>query len=146
MERKTEKQLAARVHPDVAEWLGTIADTPTGGATVVLEAAPTLYRRALAEVRGQFSAAEAKLILDAMNGTHLVGQLIGQHLHANVADAIELNALHKKWGVDAEKLDKTLGTLTSFQCAAIEWWAAAFWCGEYNDADFERAHLALLAG
>lgn len=144
--RKEPKQLAARVSPDVADWCATIADTPTGGATVVLEAAPTLYRQALAEIRGQFTEAEAKLVLDALNGVHLVGGLLGQHLALEVHDAVALNALHRKWGVDAEKLDRAIGGLTSFQRAAVEMWGASFWVGDYQDEEFTRRHIALLVG
>lgn len=146
MKRKIKKQVTVRLDSGAAEWLGSVADTTTAGATTILEAAPTLYRQALAEVRGQFSESECELILDALNGVCLAGGLAGQHLHANVADHISLNAAHKKWGVGAEKISHTIGRLTSFQRAAVELWGAAFWRGKYSAAEFARDHLALITG
>ena len=140
------KRIGPRLDRHTAEALALAHETLNAGAEYVLEAWPTLISRALGEVRGRFGASEARLILDVLNGTLLTAGLAGQHLPLAVADGIALDHLDRKWEVDGAALRATVDGLTSYQCAAVEWWAASFWRGEYSDETFERDHLARVTG
>lgn len=142
-----------RVDPEVARWLGAMADSPEIAA-YLLESAPFLWDALLGDAAGklQLSEPEAKAILDACNGLHLTAALAGQHLELELQDADRLNGLGERWGVDPDFLDR-IHLLSRGERWAVELWCAAFWVagsaerfpgGRYNDPDFERAHLALL--
>lgn len=105
-----------------------------------------LYRISLAGARAKLhlAAAEARLILDACNGLWLTEEILGQHLRAEVQDAIRLNGADEKWGVDGKSLVARLRELPLPLTAAVEIWIAEFWAGDYNDDAFEAAHLARL--
>lgn len=105
-----------------------------------------LYRISLAGARAKLrlTAAEARLILDACNGLWLTEEILGQHLRAEVQDAIRLNGHDEKWGVDGKSLVARLRELPLPLTAAVEIWIAEFWAGDYNDDAFEAAHLARL--
>jgi len=91
------------------------------------------------------SEREAKLVLDACNGLWLTGDLMGQHLRAEVHDAIDLNRLDEKWAVDGRSLVSRLRDLPLPLTAAVEIWIADFWSSEkLNDETWERDHLALV--
>jgi hypothetical protein len=113
-----------------------------------------LYRMLLADAasRLELEPAEAKLILDACNGLHLLteidgsGGLLGQHLRLEVQDSISLNQLDTKWHVDGRSLVRRLRDLPRTLSGAVETWVSEFWGGEYNDETFEREHIALLTG
>jgi hypothetical protein len=123
---------------------------PNAAVTFATELLAIAYPRALAEIRGRFTEPEARLMLDAMNGTMWIGSeapsLVGQRIAVEVADGCQLNGLDDKWRVDWTKLEATLGGLTSFQLVALELWCGEFWAGAYNDEGFEREHLAKLCG
>src|SRR5687768_2541734 len=108
-----------KIGPDISdetlETLESMFETKNAGAIYVLEMWPMLYQRALAEIRGRFSNAEAKLILDALNGLLLTPGIAGQHLAIEVQDSITLNSYHTKWDVNPERIMETIVGLTSFQ-------------------------------
>lgn len=62
-----------------------------------------LLARSLAEWRSQLSAAELALILDATNGT-FADTFSLSHLWAEIADAVSLDGLDRKWEVDGAAL------------------------------------------
>lgn len=79
---------------------------------------------ALAE---QFTDAECGLILDACNGVMLSDTMSVQLLPYGVADAIGLDGIDKKWGVDGQVLmDKLNGTSYADRMAIADsiqiWW------------------------
>jgi hypothetical protein len=123
---------------------------PNAAVTFAAELLAVAYPRALAEIRGRLSEAEAKLILDVMNGTIWIGAeapgFVGQRVRVEVADGIAISQLDEKWEVDAARLHETLAGMTSFQLVALELWCGEFWAGEYNDEGFEREHLAKVVG
>lgn len=113
----------------------------------MFEAWPALVHQAWREIRAGagFRRPELHLVLDAMNGTQLLGPLLGQHLVANVEDAIRLNAAAEKWDVDPDALKDKLRRLGSFERAAMELWCRAFRASEkLNDQEWERVHLGVL--
>jgi len=142
--RGETKTIAPRIDHQTIEWYAQNFESATAGATLILESWPTIYTATLSELRGVFSEPELKLMLDVCNGLALTGRLVGSHLLLEVADGCVLNGADTKWAVDREVLVGKLRPLLRAQCAALECWAAAFWAGEYNDTEFEQAHLALL--
>jgi len=50
-------------------------------------------------IRGQFTEAEAKLMIDCLNGT-IMDQVAIQVIEANFQDGIALDGLDRKWKVD----------------------------------------------
>jgi len=104
-----------------------------------------LLRRARAGLR--LSRAEACLVCDALNGVALsdyadpsggASFLGAQMLGAEVADAIALNRLHEKWGLDDEQaraLAHRLHTLPLLHRVAFVDAVEAFWrrCTEDTD-------------
>jgi len=154
--RGTERKVVAPlIDLSALEWYAENFDTPTGGASLILESFPALYLTVLSDLRGRFTEAEARLILDALNGLLLTPRLVGSHLELEVHDAVKLNGLDEKGEVDGKALLTKLRALTRFDRAVIEMWARAFWvggdreqypAGRYNDADFEQRHIAMLVG
>jgi len=92
-----------------------------------------IYRQLLAiglrEV--EWTEAEASLICDALNGTYLLD--LGDEPHswrwwpANVEDAIRLDKLDAKWGVDAAALVSKIKHLSATGLAAVADAAERFW-------------------
>lgn len=90
-----------------------------------------------------FSEAEASLLVDACNGW-LIEPHTAQLLWAEVADAISLDSLDRKWDVDGPALVERLRRLTPFEalaaCDAIE----RFWRGDYSDTAAGLARVGLV--
>jgi hypothetical protein len=89
-----------------------------------LERLYTLYRHALANMN--LSAKEACLIADALNGI-LFEPATAQLLWANIAEAISVDGLDTKWGVDGKALVERLRTADHLTCFAIIDAAERFW-------------------
>jgi len=97
------------------------------GSSYVLEAFPSLYQRAHRDLAGTFSTNELKLIIDIMRNGHLLTPgLAGQHIALAVSDAIDLDGLDKKMGVDKTVILQKLACLPSFSRACLEIWAVAY--------------------
>jgi hypothetical protein len=97
------------------------------GPGYVLESFPSLYKRTLDGLRGVFTESELRLILNALNGLFLTPGLAGQHLGLSVADAMQLDNLAIKHGVQAKKLNAKIADLKPFEAAVMEIWAIGFW-------------------
>lgn len=86
----------------------------------------TLLQHARIGLRPRFTKNECAIVLDAMNG--LAGDFVHQQMLAgNVADAIALEGLDKKWGIDKDELLGKLSALTYTETVAIldaceQWW------------------------
>jgi hypothetical protein len=106
------------------------------GAELVLDAFPVLYRRGLADLKGQFSGPELSLLLDAFNGLYLTPGLLGQHLVASATDGIRLEGLAEKWGVEPDSFLARLDSLSFFEKACLEIWLRAYW--ESGEEDHEQ--------
>jgi hypothetical protein len=121
----------AKITPRIADttekWLSENFSSKHAGAELVLDAFPVLYRRGLADLKGQFSGPELSLLLDAFNGLYLTPILLGQHLVASATDGIRLEGLDKKWGVEADRFLQKLDSLSFFERSCLEIWLRAFW-------------------
>jgi hypothetical protein len=121
----------AKITPRIADttekWLSENFSSKHAGAELVLDAFPVLYRRGLADLKGQFSGPELSLLLDAFNGLLLAPNLLGQHLVASATDGIRLEGLAEKWGVEPESFLARLDSLSFFERACLEIWLRAYW-------------------
>lgn len=120
---------APRISDKSAEFIPTQFPSLNAGLEYIADSWPALHRKALAETMGEFNKKELALVIDVFNSCALTPGLAGQHLAPAVADGISFEGLDKKWGVDRAKILRKIAGLTSFQAAAIEIWAAAFWVG-----------------
>lgn len=89
-----------------------------------LERLYRLYRYAVREVT--LTPEEACLIADALNGT-LMDADSASTLWAEVDDAIRMDGLDAKWGVDGQALVKKLRGLDRTACLAIADAVERFW-------------------
>jgi hypothetical protein len=118
---------APRLPEPSANFYPTVFRSLNGGLEYVLDAFPTLYKRALAEIQNYFIDDELRLVIDTFNATMLTPGLAGQHIGISVADAIALDSIDRKWGIDADQLIAKIAKLTTFQSACLEIWANGFW-------------------
>lgn len=96
------------------------------------------------------SVPEASLIVDACNGVAFVDPMTIRFLWAEVADAIRLNELDKKWHVDRNTLVRNkLQNLTFGQTTAIVDAAERFWSlvghGDARDTEELLREVGLIA-
>lgn len=129
-------KIGPRISDATDKWLSENFATKHAGAELVLDAFPVLYRRGLADLKGQFSGPELSLLLDALNGLYLTPILLGQHLVASATDGIQLDRLDKKWGVEPESFLQKLDSLSFFEKACLEIWLRAYW--ESGEEDHEQ--------
>jgi hypothetical protein len=110
-----------------------------GGSSIVinrdLERLYTMYRRAIREV--PLTLAEARLIVDALNGS-LFDANTAPMLWASIEDAIKLDGLAEKWGVDGPALVEKLRGLSAFHCMALVDAAERFWSMSADGRDLDK--------
>lgn len=151
MNDRRDLQTVIRLSREEREALDEVAaDTGADSMSAAIRDLPrlvkshhALMRAALEPLRGKLAAGEVNLILDCMNGAHLLEELLGQHVRANVADGIALNELHTKWTVDRAHLLGALETAPRAVLVAIELWSAWLWRRDQDRDlwDLERAWL-----
>ena len=130
-------KITPRILDTTEKWLSENFATKHAGAEFVLDAFPVLYRRGLADLRGQFSAPELSLLLDVFNGLYfLTPGLLGEHLVAPATYGIRLEGLAEKWGVEKDSFLARLDSLSFFERACLEIWLRAFW--ESGTEDHEQ--------
>lgn len=86
-----------------------------------------LYDRALRRL--DLTVDEACLIVDAMNGT-IHDERTSLMFSFGVEDAIQLDGLDEKWGVDGNALMDKLSTLDEIGCMAVVDAAERYWHNE----------------
>ena len=86
-----------------------------------------LYDRALRRL--DLTVDEACLIVDAMNGT-IHDERTSLMFSFGVEDAIQLDGLDEKWGVDGKALMDKLSTLDEIGCMAVVDAAERYWHNE----------------
>lgn len=74
------------------------------------------------------SYGEAMVIVDALNGYLMTPELPQLMVH-NVRDAIQMDGIDEKWGVDGKALIERLAQLSPIECLAVtdaveRWWNA----------------------
>lgn len=99
-----------------------------------------MLRVARSEAAKLLSKDEAALIADAMNGIMTDPQTIGLLPHG-IRDAIDLDKLDKKWGVDGEMLVAKLENVPLLTLAAIVDAAERFWAAVARGEDRELREM-----
>lgn len=98
----------------------------------------------LAQARKKLTKPEASLILDVQNGTYVddgpafARWVIGDSLAFQISDAISLDGLDQKWGVDGPALLEKVRGLGHAETLALLDWAARYWGDEKADLDAYR--------
>lgn len=103
-----------------------------------LERYYNIMNRALKEI--SLTENEAMAIVDSLNGTMIDSFSIGL-IWANLEDAISLEGLDSKWGIDGQALvekmkNASIGYLTALADAIERWWATP---GELSNAEKLKA-------
>lgn len=128
IKRSRYAKLSITVSPAV---LAEIERREEGNVSAVfnrsLERYFALLSRSLARWREQLSDDECALIIDATNGTMFADTFSLGYLAAEVADAISMDGLADKWGVDGPALVEKLGASgimgqTALIDASERWW------------------------
>jgi len=116
------------------------------GLEYAVEAFSVLYRKALVDLRGKFSAAELSLMISVSESLRLAPQMAGQQLRQTVFDGIVLDGVDRNWKVDGTALNKKLSDLELTQTAALEIWSRSFWeSGASRGKDAMKEYVAPLA-
>jgi hypothetical protein len=140
------RKVAPKIADTAHAWYAENSNTVNQGVTYALEAWPGLYRATLTALKGRFAAAELSLMIDVLNGVLLTPEFAGQHLPADVADAVALDGLDRKWGVDGVDFQARLNSLAVFEVACLELWAHRFWeSGRADVADGLENWVKILA-
>jgi hypothetical protein len=116
-----------RLSDHAAEYYSGHFRSRNQGIEYALEAWPVLCKRALVELQGKFSVDELRLLIDVFNGTALTPSMAGQHIATQVADAIALDGLDQKWGIDGPRMMSRLKRLAPIMLASLEIWANGYW-------------------
>ena len=89
-----------------------------------------IYRNALGQLRGMFTAGELKFLIEVHNGHQVSPATYGAGLMCRtVSDAIALDAAHEKWEIDPEQITEKCRSLPNILAMAMELWAAGYWSG-----------------
>lgn len=117
------KKMTCRASTRAHRFLGAWFRSPTAGGEYAINSLPTLLRQTLQEVAGQFSIEELTFFVAIMQGCHLTPELAGQHLAADIEDALELES--EAWEAFdlGEDLAGRVQRLPIFARAALELWA-----------------------
>lgn len=125
----TKKKIAITISPHILTEVDQRAEygNVSGALARCLDRYFALLARSLAEWRNQLSDNECALILDATNGTAFADTFSLSHLWAEIADAVNLDGLDRKWSVDGQALvDKLQASGMIGQAALIDaserWW------------------------
>lgn len=122
-----------RLSVEAGKWYASNFSSRGGGAEFVLEAFPTLYKHALAGLRGKFSPGEISLLLDTFNSTMITPHFLGQSVQLCADDSMRLDRTDKKWSVTPETFLSKIRSLTHFEKSCLEIFVRAFWeSGEFE--------------
>lgn len=138
-------QVAARIGPEQERWLKDYFRTKSAGAEFILPWAVDTFFRAILSLKGEFSPAELRTIVEAHKDVRLLpGTTRGSYLLLHVMDACEANSLHKAHGASKSVLETKIKRLDDTQATALMVWSAAFWvsrnCGAENLDEYIRSY------
>jgi hypothetical protein len=105
-----------------------------------------IYRNALGQLRGMFTANELKLLVDIHNGHQVGPATYGAGLLCSaVSDAIALDAADEKWEIDPVQIAEKCRSLTNVLAMTMELWAAGYWAGNGTVSRDLEAYVKQLA-
>ena len=123
--KKTSVYITANIEKQIMQR----GDNRSGIINRDLERYYTVLDRALRTV--SLTENEALLIVDVLNGS-ILDTLSVRMLWAGVEDAINLDKVDEKWGINGAALVEKLRSLGEIQCLAVVAAAERFWADEDN--------------
>jgi hypothetical protein len=129
-------QVAARISDDQERWLKDYFRTKSAGAEFILPWAVDTFFRAISSIKGIFSAAELKTIVEAHKDLKLLPDHTRQsYLLLRITDACDGGNLHVRHGASKSSLEAKVKRLDDTQATALMVWASAFWVSRTCSAD-----------
>ena len=140
--RQTMTRAVNLIHREIEDHpvAGLFTDALTG-AEFMLQTWRQIYRVSLVQIKGKFTRDELALFIDTHNGMMLSPMHFGSNtLAVGPSDAIALDNMAAKWGVDPESLLNKIHELSAAQQLCLEIWACGFWSSQETPEgkDFER--------
>ncbi|MCL1985318.1 MAG: hypothetical protein FWG59_02580 [Betaproteobacteria bacterium] len=138
-------QVAARINDEQEKWLKDYFRTKSAGAEFILPWAVDTFFRAISSIKGIFSGAELKTIVEAYKDMRLLPDHTRQsYLLLRIADACDVGSLHLKHGASKPSLEAKVKRLDDTQATALMVWASAFWvsrnCSAENLDEYIKAY------
>jgi hypothetical protein len=129
-------QVAARINDEQERWLKDYFRTKSAGAEFILPWAVDTFFRAIQSLKGIFSPAELKTIVEAHKDMRLQPETTkGSYLLLRIADACDKTELHAVHGASKAALETKIKRLDDTQATALMVWSAAFWVSRNCTAD-----------
>ncbi len=129
-------QVAARISNEQERWLKDYFRTKSAGAEFILPWAVDTFFRAISSLKGTFSAAELKTIVEAHKDLKLLPDHTRlSYLHLRVMDACDVSSVHLKHGATKANLEVKIKRLDDTQATALMVWASAFWVSKQVSTD-----------
>ena len=105
-----------------------------------------IYRNAMGQLRGMFSPAELKLLIDIHNGHAVSPATYGTALlSAAVSDAIAMDQADEKWKVDPAQIKEKCLSLPNILAMTMELWAAGYWAKNGHESCDLEVYVKQLA-
>lgn len=141
MARRDQKTIHVRVSEDMQNAIEARKDTAFISSTNrVVERDLARYYHLLDEARKeacrQLSDDEQALIIDSLNGVMMDARTM-RILPHQISDAISIDRLDGKWGVDGQALTEKLEAMTPFELAAIVDGVEVFWAAVSRGEDVD---------
>ncbi|MDR0466585.1 MAG: hypothetical protein LBH94_04420 [Deltaproteobacteria bacterium] len=129
-------QVAARISDEQEKWLKDYFRTKSAGAEFILPWAVDTFFRAIGSIKGLFSGAELKTIVDAHKDMKLLPDHTRQsYLLLRINDACDVGNLHVRHGASKSSLEAKVKRLDDTQATALMVWASAFWVSRNCSAE-----------
>jgi hypothetical protein len=133
--------IGPRISEATGKWLEENFSSKNAGAEVILDAFPTLCKRALLSALAKLTVGEKSLIIDLHNAYAITTQALGQGVAHQVADGIDLDGMDKKWKVTKKAILTKLADMSPFDLACLEIWATAFWAADHHEKEGLEAYV-----
>jgi hypothetical protein len=138
-------QVAARISDEQEKWLKDYFRTKSAGAEFILPWAVDTFFCVLSSIKGIFSGAELKTIVEAHKDMKLLPDHTRQsYLLLRIADACDVSNLHVRHGASKSSLEAKVKRLDDTQATALMVWASAFWvirnCSAENMDEYIKAY------
>lgn len=129
-------QVAARISEQQERWLKDYFRTKSAGAEFILPWAVDTFFRSINVIKGMFSSAELKTIIEAHRNLKLLPDHTRlSYLILQVMDGCDVSSMHAKYGASRSSLEAKIKRLDDTQATALMVWASAFWVSRNCSAE-----------
>ena len=137
-------QVAARINDEQERWLKDYFRTKSAGAEFILPWAVDTFFRSISSIKGIFSGAELKTIVEAHKDLKLLPDHTRQsYLLLRITDACDVGNLHVRHGASKSSLEAKVKRLDDTQATALMVWASAFWVSRTCSAENLDEYIAV---